>query len=115
MFGVSQVGTIYTTGSKIAEHFMRKGTRGEWVDSTGKGYSTINSPILYLAQSSSPWANGIYARALLKAGNKLPALPGGWMAGRVGVKPTVLLGLTLMTISIVGLMPRAASRLAQSI
>jgi amidohydrolase family protein len=66
-----------TFGSKIAEHFVRKGTRGEWVDSTGKGHSTINSPILYLAQSSSPWANGIYARALLKAGNKLPALPGG--------------------------------------
>jgi len=66
-----------TFGSKIAEHFIRKGARGEWVDSTGKGHSTINSPILYLAQSSSPWANGIYARALLKAGNKLPALPGG--------------------------------------
>jgi hypothetical protein len=66
-----------TFGSKIAEHFIRFGKRGEWVDSTGKGHSTINSPILYLAQSSSPWANGIYARALLKAGNKLPALPGG--------------------------------------
>jgi hypothetical protein len=66
-----------TFGSKIAEHFSRKGSRGEWVDSTGKGHSTINPPVLYLAQSSSPWANGIYARALLKAGNKLPALPGG--------------------------------------
>lgn len=67
-----------TFGSKIAEHFIRKGSRGNWQDSTGKGHSTINTPSLYLAQSSSPWANGIYARALLKApGNQLPALPGG--------------------------------------
>ncbi|HEX3603636.1 MAG TPA: amidohydrolase family protein [Steroidobacteraceae bacterium] len=66
-----------TFGSKIAEHFLHKGTRGDWVDSTGKGHSTINAPVMYLAQSSSPWANGVYARALLKAGNKLPALPGG--------------------------------------
>src|SRR3954462_8939000 len=26
-------------------------------------------------------------------------LPGGWMAGRVGVRPTVLLGLALMVVS----------------
>lgn len=67
-----------TFGSKIAEHFMRKGARGEWVDSTGKGHSTIHTPSIYLAQSSSPWANGVYARALLKvADRQLPALPGG--------------------------------------
>src|SRR5471030_3264255 len=41
-----------TFGSKVAEHFSRKGARGEWVDSTGKGHSTIRSPSLYLAQSS---------------------------------------------------------------
>lgn len=66
-----------TFGSKIAEHFARKGNRGEWVDSTGKGHSTINTPTVYLAQSSSPWADGIYIKALLKAGGQLPALPGG--------------------------------------
>ena len=67
-----------TFGSKIAEHFVRKGARGEWLDSTGKGHSTIHAPSIYLAQSSSPWANGIYARALLKTADKqLPALPGG--------------------------------------
>src|ERR1700734_843345 len=42
-----------TFGSKIAEHFNRKGAHGEWVDSTGNGHSTINAPTLYLAQSSS--------------------------------------------------------------
>jgi hypothetical protein len=51
-----------TFGSKIAEHFIRKGSRGEWVDSTGKGHATIRTPSIYLAQSSSPWANGVYAR-----------------------------------------------------
>jgi Amidohydrolase family len=67
-----------TFGSKIAEHFVHKGARGEWVDSTGKGHSTIHAPSIYLAQSSSPWSNGIYARALLKTADKqLPALPGG--------------------------------------
>ena len=65
-----------TFGSKIAEHFARKGTHSEWLDSTGKGQST--KPGIYLAQSSSPWANGIYARALLKTSDmQLPALPGG--------------------------------------
>jgi imidazolonepropionase-like amidohydrolase len=65
-----------TFGSKIAEHFSRKGTRAEWVDSTGKGQAT--KPGIYLAQSSSPWANGIYARALLKSPDmQLAALPGG--------------------------------------
>jgi imidazolonepropionase-like amidohydrolase len=67
-----------TFGSKIAEHFSRKGTLGEWVDSTGRGHAAIKTPSIYLAQSSSPWANGIYARALLKTSDKqLPALPGG--------------------------------------
>lgn len=66
-----------TFGSKIAEHFSRKGNKGEWADSTGRGHSTINTPTIYLAQSPSPWADGIYIRALLTAGGKLPALPGG--------------------------------------
>ncbi len=79
-----------TFGSKIAEHFIRKGTRGTWVDSTGKGHSTIHTPSIYLAQSSSPWANGIYARALLKAADQqLPALPGGTLRLEKGETLTV--------------------------
>ncbi len=67
-----------TFGSKIAEHYSRKGTRAEWLDSTGRGHAAIDAPSIYLAQSSSPWANGMYARALLKSSNmQLPALPGG--------------------------------------
>jgi imidazolonepropionase-like amidohydrolase len=78
-----------TFGSKVAEHFARKGTRGEWVDSTGKGHSTINTPTIYLAQSPSPWANGVYIRALLTAGGTLPALPGGSLRLEKGETITV--------------------------
>jgi imidazolonepropionase-like amidohydrolase len=67
-----------TFGSKVSEHFVRKGSRAEWLDSTGKGASTLRNPGLYVAQSGSPWSDGIYARALLKVADKqLPALPAG--------------------------------------
>ncbi|HEY2144928.1 MAG TPA: amidohydrolase family protein [Steroidobacteraceae bacterium] len=79
-----------TFGSKVAEQFARKGTRAEWVDSTGKGRATIHVPSIYLAQSGSPWANGIYARALLKTSAKqLPALPGGVLRLEKGETITV--------------------------
>jgi Amidohydrolase family len=67
-----------TFGSKIAEHFVRKGAHASWIDSTGKGQVSVAAPSIYLAQSSSPWSDGVYARALLKVpGRQLPALPGG--------------------------------------
>jgi Amidohydrolase family len=67
-----------TFGSKVRERFVRHGTRAEWVDSTGKGHAVVRTPSLYVGQSASPWADGLYARALLKvAGRQLPALPGG--------------------------------------
>ena len=67
-----------TFGSKVAEHFVRKGSRAEWVDSTGRGKAAVGKPSLYVAQSASPWSQGVYARALLKiADSQLPTLPGG--------------------------------------
>jgi len=67
-----------TFGSKVAESFARHGAHAEWLDSTGKGHSTVRTPSLYVAQSSSPWADGVYARALLKtADRQLPVLPSG--------------------------------------
>jgi MFS family permease len=44
---------------------------------------------------------GILAAAY-PAGTFAGGLPGGWLAARVGVKPTVLVGLALMTISSIG-------------
>ena len=67
-----------TFGSKVAERYARHGARAEWVDSTGKGHADVRTPSLYVGQSASPWADGIYARALLKvSAMQLPALPGG--------------------------------------
>ncbi len=75
-----------TFGSKVDESFLQSGTHAEWIDSTGKGSAEVAKPGLYIAQSGSPWANGIYAQALLKApGMSLPALPAGTLHLEKGV------------------------------
>jgi imidazolonepropionase-like amidohydrolase len=85
----SIVGTT-TFGSKVAEHFARKGTRVTWVDSTGKGAATVRTPSLYVAQGGSPWSDALYAHALLKtAAGQLPALPGGTLHLQKGEAITV--------------------------
>ena len=67
-----------TFGSKVTEHFARTGARAEWLDSTGKGHADAGKRGLYVAQSGSPWSNGLYARALLKSPDRqLAALPAG--------------------------------------
>ncbi|HEU4967511.1 amidohydrolase family protein [Sphingomonas sp.] len=67
-----------TFGSKVEEHFARKGGAATWTDSTGKGSAAVKGPAVYVAQSGSPWSTGLYARAILKAGGTtIPALPGG--------------------------------------
>ena len=48
-------------------------------------------------------AAGVLAAAYPAAGTFVGALPGGWLAARVGVRPTVLLGLGLMVASSVTL------------
>ncbi len=79
-----------TFGSKVREHFVRKGSHAEWVDSTGKGSTTLKGPGLYVAQGASPWSDGVYARALLKAAaHELPALPGGMLRLEKGDTLTV--------------------------
>jgi hypothetical protein len=67
-----------TFGSKVDEHFSQTASHAEWVDSTGKGEATLSTPGLYVAQSGSPWSDGLYARALMKRpGLEAPVLPGG--------------------------------------
>ncbi|WP_199555977.1 amidohydrolase family protein [Sandaracinobacteroides hominis] len=66
-----------TFGSKVDESFAKTGNTAAWTDATGPGKATLTGPALYVAQSASPWALGLYARALDKAGGKLAALPGG--------------------------------------
>ncbi len=79
-----------TFGSKVDERFQQAVGHAEWVDSTGKGEATIAAPGLYVAQSGSPWSDGLYARALLKSpGMASPALPGGTLRLEKGETLTV--------------------------
>ena len=67
-----------TFGNAINESFaMQRGT-ARWTDSTGSGTAKPKGPAIYVAQEGSPWAAGLYARALLADDDRsLPALPGG--------------------------------------
>jgi imidazolonepropionase-like amidohydrolase len=74
-----------TFGSKVDEQFSLTGAQATWRDATGPGSAPVKGPLLYVAQSASPWALSLYARALAKAGGTLPALPGGQLKlDRVG-------------------------------
>ena len=68
-----------TFGGKIDESFRRRGDTSSWKDSGGPG-SARGASKLYIAQSASPWALQLYARAILKAGGPLDVLPGGTLA-----------------------------------
>ena len=67
-----------TFGNAINESFtMQRGT-ARWTDSTGSGTAKPKGPAIYVAQEGSPWAAGLYARALLADDDRsIPALPGG--------------------------------------
>jgi hypothetical protein len=67
-----------TFGSRVDERFGLENGRARWTDATGSGDATVTAPSLYIGQSASPWALGLYARALLqRPGREMPALPGG--------------------------------------
>ena len=67
-----------TFGSKVEEHFLKADGMATWTDSTGKGSAPAKGPALYVAQSGSPFADQVYARALLaRPDMTMAALPGG--------------------------------------
>jgi imidazolonepropionase-like amidohydrolase len=67
-----------TFGSKVNERFALTGNAATWTDPTGTGSTTLKEPSIYVAQGASPWALGLYARALLRdADRHMPALPSG--------------------------------------
>ena len=67
-----------TFGSDVHERFARDGSGARWTDAMGARRARVRGTSLYVGQSASPWALGLYARALLKApSGTLSALPGG--------------------------------------
>lgn len=70
-----------TFGSEVHERFARNGETLRWTDSMGEKQATASGPALYIGQNASPWALGLYARALLKdADGRITAFPGGELA-----------------------------------
>lgn len=67
-----------TFGSKVSESFESDGAAARWTDTVGDGSVTFDEPLLYIGQNASPWAMGVYARALLAhAEHRLQVLPSG--------------------------------------
>lgn len=67
-----------TFGSRVEERFAWDGEQARWTDATGSGEATLGAARLYIGQGASPWALGVYARALLAdADRSLPVLPAG--------------------------------------
>lgn len=83
-----QISGTQTFGGKIDESFDRRGTASSWKDSGGPG-SAKGPPRLYVAQSASPWALQLYARAILHAGKPIDVLPGGTIALTKGERLTL--------------------------
>lgn len=74
-----------TFGSQVDESFEASGRDARWRDSVGEGSADVELPSLYVGQGASPWALGVYARALLQVeGGRLPALPGGELSVEAG-------------------------------
>lgn len=67
-----------TFGNAINESFTLQRGTARWTDSTGSGTAKPKGQAIYVAQEGSPWAAGLYARALLADDDRsIPALPGG--------------------------------------
>jgi imidazolonepropionase-like amidohydrolase len=74
-----------TFGNKVEERFDRDGDKATWQDAVGPGEARDAAAALYVAQTGTPWALGLYARALLaEADRQRPTLPGGELMLDVG-------------------------------
>jgi imidazolonepropionase-like amidohydrolase len=80
-----------TFGSRVHETFEFEGGKARWRDSVGEGSAEPSEASLYIGQSASPWALGLYARALPPSNSKvswtrLPkvVLPGGEVRVQAG-------------------------------
>ena len=68
-------------GGPVSEEYSWQNGNAKWLSQADEGEVKTNRPKLYVVNDASPWASGIYARALLKAkGNHLDVLPSGSMS-----------------------------------
>jgi hypothetical protein len=67
-------------GGPVSEHFSYKQGVATWTSQADHGEAQAASPRLYVGNDASPWALGLYARALAAApGQSLDVLPAGRM------------------------------------
>lgn len=65
-------------GGQVAERFRWQDGRATWNSQADRGDVAAVLPPVYVVNDASPWAAGVYARALLQApGQRLDALPAG--------------------------------------
>lgn len=65
-------------GGPVAESFAWEDGRARWESQADRGEREPAAPALYVVNDGSPWAVGLYARALLRTPeHRLDALPGG--------------------------------------
>lgn len=82
-----------TFGNQVDERFAEAGGVARWTDAAGSGEAKVDRPKLYIAQSASPWATGLYARtALASPDRSVAVLPGGTL--KVTAGPTLTLNGT---------------------
>ncbi len=67
-------------GGPVAEHYRWADGRAQWSSQADRGDAAVPQPRMYVLNDDSPWAVGVYARALLAApGQRLDVLPSGAM------------------------------------
>ena len=65
-------------GGEVAESYRYDGARARWKSQADQGEAAAATAPVYIVNDDSPWATGVYARALLAApGQRLDVLPAG--------------------------------------
>lgn len=66
-----------TFGNEVDEMFTLEDGEARWRDNTGEGAASVDGPVFYAPQNSSPYTLALMARAIRAHDGDLPALPGG--------------------------------------
>jgi imidazolonepropionase-like amidohydrolase len=64
-------------GGPVDEQYLWSNGTARWKSQADSGEAKTPTPRLYIVNDDSPWAEGVYARAALAAGNNLDVLPAG--------------------------------------